>query len=101
MQLSQTQLSSPMVLSRELVASDVTLAREQHEGFGFVIISCGSCALIGRIIDGSPAQRCHRLHIRDRIIAVNSQDIPAMTHPDIVNMIKESGNICISPLFAL
>lgn len=72
---------------------DVTLTREPHEGFGFVIISCGSCALIGRIIEGSPAQRCQRLHIRDRIIAVNSQDITAMTHPEIVNMIKESGKI--------
>lgn len=72
---------------------DVTLTREPHEGFGFVIISCGSCALIGRIIDGSPAQRCQRLHIRDRIIAVNSQDITGMTHPEIVNMIKESGKI--------
>ncbi|RWS17992.1 membrane-associated guanylate kinase: WW and PDZ domain-containing protein 2-like protein [Dinothrombium tinctorium] len=72
-------------------AFDVVLNRESSEGFGFVIISCGNCALIGRIIDGSPAQRCQRLRIRDRIIAVNGVDISNMSHPDIVNMIKESG----------
>lgn len=72
-------------------AFEVTLNREATEGFGFVIISCGNCALIGRIIDKSPAQRSQRLRIRDRIIAVNGQDITDMTHPDIVNMIKESG----------
>jgi len=71
---------------------DVTLYREDSEGFGFVIISCGVCALIGRIIEGSPAHRCQRLHIRDRIIAVNGMDITSLTHPEIVNMIKESGN---------
>ena len=70
---------------------DVTLFREDSEGFGFVIISCGDCALIGRIIEGSPAHRCQRLHIRDRIIAVNGIDITSLTHPEIVNMIKESG----------
>ena len=70
---------------------DVTLFREDSEGFGFVIISCGDCALIGRIIEGSPAHRCQRLHIRDRIIAVNGIDITQLTHPEIVNMIKESG----------
>lgn len=72
-------------------AFDVTLERDASEGFGFVIISCGNCALIGRIIDKSPAQRCQRLRIRDRIIAVNGQDITDLSHPDIVNMIKESG----------
>ncbi len=71
---------------------DVTLYREDSEVFGFVIISCGVCALIGRIIEGNPAHRCQRLHIRDRIIAVNGMDITSLTHPEIVNMIKESGN---------
>lgn len=72
-------------------AYDVVLSRSLEEGFGFVIISCGNCALIGKIILGSPADRCQRLHVRDRIIAVNGRDITAMTHPEIVNMIKESG----------
>jgi len=48
-------------------------------------------ALIGRIIDNSPASRCGRLKIRDKIIAVNNVNITQMNHPDIVNMIKESG----------
>ena len=77
-------------------AFDVVLNREPNEGFGFVIISCGNCALIGRIINGSPAQRCQRLRIRDKIIAVNGQDTSTMSHPDIVNMIKESGSsLCL------
>ena len=76
---------------RYLNAYDVQLHRQDYEGFGFVIISCGNCALIGRIIDGSPAYRCQRLHIRDRIIAVNGVDVTNMSHPEIVNKIKESG----------
>jgi atrophin-1 interacting protein 3 (BAI1-associated protein 1) len=72
-------------------AFDVQLVRESNEGFGFVIISCGQCALIGRIIEQSPAARCQRLKIRDKIIAVNGIDITQMSHPEIVNMIKESG----------
>jgi C-terminal processing protease CtpA/Prc len=65
---------------------DVNLYREDSEGFGFVIISCGVCALIGRIIEGSPAHRCQRLHIRDHIIAVNGIDMTSLTHPEIVNI---------------
>lgn len=76
---------------RYLNAYDVTLYRQDYEGFGFVIISCGNCALIGRIIEASPAHRCQRLHIRDRIIAVNGADVTTLSHPEIVNKIKESG----------
>ena len=74
-------------------ACEVILTRNMDEGFGFVIISSGNCALIGRIIEGSPADRCQQLHVRDRIIAVNGRYIsPSMQHPDIVNMIKECGS---------
>lgn len=73
-------------------AFEVILERDETEGFGFVMISCGLMCLIGKIIDGSPAARCQRLRIRDRIIAVNDTDITCMSHPDIVNMIKESGH---------
>ena len=45
----------------------------------------------GRIIENSPAERCGRLHIGDRIMAVNGVDITHMHHEDIVNLIKESG----------
>lgn len=74
-------------------AFDVILNRDPADinGFGFVIISCGNCALIGRIIENSPAQRCQRLKVRDKIIAVNNVNITRMNHPDIVNMIKDSG----------
>ena len=73
-------------------AFEVILERDETEGFGFVMISCGLMCLIGKIIDSSPAARCQRLRIRDRIIAVNDTDITCMSHPDIVNMIKESGH---------
>lgn len=71
---------------------EVTLYREEKEGFGFVIISCGLMCLIGRIIDNSPAQRSMRLRVRDRISAVNGKDLTGISHPQIVNMIKESGH---------
>lgn len=51
-------------------AFDVVLNRDPNDtfGFGFVIISCGSCALIGRIIENSPAQRCGRLKVSKLLI---------------------------------
>ena len=72
---------------------DVTVTRRENEGFGFVIISSASRAgsTIGRIITGSPAERCGRLHIGDRILAVNRVDISTLHHGDIVNLIKDSG----------
>ncbi|XP_053207275.1 membrane-associated guanylate kinase, WW and PDZ domain-containing protein 3-like [Panonychus citri] len=77
-------------------AYDVVLQREATEDFGFVIISYGNCALIGRIIEASPAHRCGRLRIRDKIIMVNGHDIRNTSHPEVVNMIKESGHtLCL------
>ena len=69
------------------------MTRRENEGFGFVIISSASRAgsTIGRIITGSPAERCGRLHIGDRILAVNRVDISSLHHGDIVNLIKDSG----------
>lgn len=46
---------------------------------------------IGRIIDGSPADRCGKLKVGDRILAVNSQSIINMPHADIVKLIKDAG----------
>jgi len=78
---------------REGYPYDVTVSRLQNEGFGFVIISSVSRAgsTIGRIIEGSPAERCGRLQVGDRILAVNHVDINSLHHGDIVNLIKESG----------
>lgn len=46
---------------------------------------------IGRIIDGSPADRCAKLKVGDRILAVNGQSIINMPHADIVKLIKDAG----------
>ena len=40
---------------------------------------------------GSPAERCGRLQVGDRILAVNHVEINSLHHGDIVNLIKESG----------
>ncbi|OCT83474.1 hypothetical protein XELAEV_18026015mg [Xenopus laevis] len=46
----------------------------------------------GRIIEGSPADRCGKLKVGDRILAVNACSITNKSHSDIVNLIKEAGN---------
>ncbi|TRY89365.1 hypothetical protein DNTS_015303, partial [Danionella cerebrum] len=78
---------------------DITLHRKDHEGFGFVILTSKSKPppgviphKIGRIIEGSPTDRCGLLSVGDRISAVNSQSIVALSHSDIVQLIKEAGN---------
>ena len=45
----------------------------------------------GRIIENSPAERCGRLHVGNRIIAVNGVNIMNIHHEDIVNLIKDCG----------
>nr|XP_045623577.1 uncharacterized protein LOC123773736 isoform X7 [Procambarus clarkii] len=72
---------------------DITVTRRENEGFGFVIISSvtKSGSTIGRIIEGSPAERCGRLNVGDRILSVNGVDIKTLHHGHIVNLIKESG----------
>lgn len=47
---------------------------------------------IGRIIEFSPADRCGKLKVGDRILAVNSCSITNKSHSDIVNLIKEAGH---------
>ena len=47
--------------------------------------------LAGKIIEGSPAERCGSLRVGDRILAVNGINILRMHHEEIVNIIKESG----------
>ena len=47
---------------------------------------------IGRIIEGSPADRCGKLKVGDRILSVNACSITNKSHSDIVNLIKEAGN---------
>ncbi|XP_071805383.1 membrane-associated guanylate kinase, WW and PDZ domain-containing protein 3-like isoform X1 [Asterias amurensis] len=72
---------------------DVTINRRPNEGFGLVILSSTltSGSKIGRIIEGSPTDRCGKVKVGDRLIAVNKVDIMYMNHIDIVNMIKDAG----------
>jgi C-terminal processing protease CtpA/Prc len=84
-----------LIVRRKIFAEacDVVLTRNMDEGFGFVIISNQYCALIGKIIEGSPADRCKQLRVRDCIVAVNGRYItPDMKHSEIVNMVKECGS---------
>ncbi|XP_049718740.1 membrane-associated guanylate kinase, WW and PDZ domain-containing protein 1 isoform X4 [Elephas maximus indicus] len=75
---------------------DVDIRRGENEGFGFVIVSSVSRpeagTTFGRIIEGSPADRCGKLKVGDRILAVNGCSITNKSHSDIVNLIKEAGN---------
>ncbi|XP_075455719.1 membrane-associated guanylate kinase, WW and PDZ domain-containing protein 2 isoform X12 [Ascaphus truei] len=96
--------------SQSMQTSDVVIHRKENEGFGFVIISSlnrpesgATIAVphkIGRIIEGSPADRCGKLKVGDRILAVNNQSIINMPHADIVKLIKDAGlsvTLCIIP----
>uniref|UniRef100_A0A667XXA3 Membrane-associated guanylate kinase, WW and PDZ domain-containing protein 1 n=1 Tax=Myripristis murdjan TaxID=586833 RepID=A0A667XXA3_9TELE len=100
--------SGSAVVPATLQPYDVEIQRGENEGFGFVIVSSVSrpdagttfagnaCVAmphkIGRIIEGSPADRCGKLKVGDRILAVNGCSITNKSHSDIVNLIKEAGN---------
>nr|XP_057908568.1 membrane-associated guanylate kinase, WW and PDZ domain-containing protein 1-like isoform X3 [Doryrhamphus excisus] len=100
--------SGSTVVPASLQPYDVEIQRGENEGFGFVIVSSVSrpdagttfagnaCVAmphkIGRIIEGSPADRCGKLKVGDRILAVNNCSITNKSHSDIVNLIKEAGN---------
>ncbi|XP_030632264.1 membrane-associated guanylate kinase, WW and PDZ domain-containing protein 1b [Chanos chanos] len=100
--------SGSAVVNTAIQPYDVEIRRGESEGFGFVIVSSVSrpeagttfagntCVAmphkIGRIIEGSPADRCGKLKVGDRILAVNGCSITNKSHSDIVNLIKEAGN---------
>lgn len=46
---------------------------------------------IGRVIEGSPADRCGKLKVGDQISAVNGQSIVGLSHDSIVQLIKDAG----------
>ncbi|XP_035487275.2 membrane-associated guanylate kinase, WW and PDZ domain-containing protein 1b isoform X7 [Scophthalmus maximus] len=105
---SQPLNANSIAPSSTLQPYDVEIRRGENEGFGFVIVSSVSrpeagttfagnaCVAmphkIGRIIEGSPADRCGKLKVGDRILAVNACSITNKSHSDIVNLIKEAGN---------
>ncbi|XP_053771686.1 membrane-associated guanylate kinase, WW and PDZ domain-containing protein 3 isoform X2 [Desmodus rotundus] len=79
-------------------AYDVILQRKEKEGFGFVILTSKNKPppgviphKIGRVIDGSPADRCGKLKVGDLISAVNGQSIVDLSHDNIVQLIKDAG----------
>uniref|UniRef100_A0A673A606 Membrane-associated guanylate kinase, WW and PDZ domain-containing protein 3 n=1 Tax=Sphaeramia orbicularis TaxID=375764 RepID=A0A673A606_9TELE len=91
-------LPMPSALDHE--SFDITLHRKDTEGFGFVILTSKSKPphgviphKIGRIIEGSPTDRCGLLHVGDRISAVNGRSIIELSHNDIVQLIKDAGNV--------
>ncbi|XP_044204508.1 membrane-associated guanylate kinase, WW and PDZ domain-containing protein 1b isoform X4 [Thunnus albacares] len=93
---SQPPNTISTVSTSALQPYDVEIHRGENEGFGFVIVSSVSRpeagTTFGRIIEGSPADRCGKLKVGDRILAVNGCSITNKSHSDIVNLIKEAGN---------
>uniref|UniRef100_A0A3Q2QSH1 Membrane associated guanylate kinase, WW and PDZ domain containing 3 n=1 Tax=Fundulus heteroclitus TaxID=8078 RepID=A0A3Q2QSH1_FUNHE len=92
------RLPMPSALDHE--SFDITLHRKENEGFGFVILTSKSKPpygviphKIGRIIEGSPTDRCGLLHVGDRISAVNGRSIIELSHNDIVQLIKDAGTV--------
>ncbi|KAM9320891.1 membrane-associated guanylate kinase, WW and PDZ domain-containing protein 3 [Gastrophryne carolinensis] len=80
-------------------AYEVVLQRKENEGFGFVILTSKNKPppgviphKIGRVIEGSPADRCKKLKVGDRISSVNGQSIVELSHDNIVQLIKDAGN---------
>lgn len=100
-----TQNGSPRLNRAEVLARpapqepyDVVLQRKENEGFGFVILTSKSKPppgviphKIGRVIEGSPADRCGKLKVGDHISAVNGQSIVELSHDNIVQLIKDAG----------
>ncbi|XP_006865963.1 PREDICTED: membrane-associated guanylate kinase, WW and PDZ domain-containing protein 3 isoform X1 [Chrysochloris asiatica] len=77
---------------------DIILQRKENEGFGFVILTSKNKPppgviphKIGRVIEGSPADRCGKLKVGDHISAVNGQSIIELSHDSIVQLIKDAG----------
>ncbi|KAJ0171052.1 hypothetical protein K1T71_013251 [Dendrolimus kikuchii] len=72
---------------------DVTVTRNEGEGFGFVVISSTNKATstIGQLIPNSPAARCGLLHVGDTIVAINRMPVRNLPHPEVVALIKRSG----------
>ncbi|XP_071375210.1 membrane-associated guanylate kinase, WW and PDZ domain-containing protein 3 [Centroberyx affinis] len=90
----------PMPSALDHESFDITLHRKDTEGFGFVILTSKSKPplgviphKIGRIIEGSPTDRCGLLNVGDRISAVNGRSIIELSHNDIVQLIKDAGNV--------
>nr|CAH8829385.1 unnamed protein product [Trichobilharzia regenti] len=72
---------------------NVKLTKNKDEGFGFVIVTSlnnEKTSEIGRIIPGSPAEKCGQLEVGQRILAINGYWLTGINHIDIVNLIRQS-----------
>src|SRR5579872_209328 len=47
--------------------------------------------VIGRVVEGSPADRIGVLRVGDRILSINDVDITSLSHEEIVQIVKHSG----------
>lgn len=78
---------------------DVEIWCGENEGFGFVIVFLVSRfevgMIFGWIIEGSFVDCCGKLKVGDWILVVNGCFIINKFYLDIVNLIKEVGNIVI------
>ncbi|VDN08054.1 unnamed protein product [Thelazia callipaeda] len=79
--------------TRAVFTYDVVLHRAHGNSFGFIITSAlnNNGSTIGRIMEGSPAASCGQLHVGDRILAVNGNDIAKLPQRDVIKLIKNSG----------
>ena len=69
----------------------VDLAKLDSEDFGCTIMTLNH-RYIGKIHPDSPAARCGRLHSGDCVIAINGCPLYNMSHQQVINFIKSSGN---------
>lgn len=76
---------------RPVSTTDRLLVRTFSSSYSFNFNFICNIYFVGKLIPGSPADRCEDLKVDDRIIAVNRVEINGMSHGDVVNLIKESG----------
>uniref|UniRef100_UPI00358FE81B membrane-associated guanylate kinase, WW and PDZ domain-containing protein 2-like n=1 Tax=Myxine glutinosa TaxID=7769 RepID=UPI00358FE81B len=70
---------------------DITITRNDEEGFGFVIISSlehpDNGASIGHIVPEGAAAREGHLQVGDRVVAIDGETLVGLTHADIVSRV--------------
>lgn len=76
-----------MMLTINPILRDMLNNWKTWELFVFIVIP----HKIGRVIEGSPADRCGKLKVGDHISAVNGQSIVELSHDNIVQLIKDAG----------
>jgi C-terminal processing protease CtpA/Prc len=70
---------------------DVHLVKSPNEDFGCTLVTIEH-RFIGRIIPGTPAERCGRLRAGDCIAMINGFSTAHMTHRQVIDYIKSCGN---------